>query len=289
MLKKYLVNVPVANLRREPIEGRSLSDPHQETQLLFNEPLKGFGINNGWVYVEAIEQQKCFANGEWRGYPGWVRADALIEVEQYPKANLCIHALWSILHTAKGETRLSLGTRLEGIEERGSWRVRLPDGSEGSIAKEEVSQSGSQEWRSELVKRGMQMIDAPYFWGGRSAYCPGRPLTSVDCSGLVQLLYRTVWRSLPRDAHDQFLHSYRKESSLLEPGDLVFTASSNSPSRINHVMIYLGEDQLLEAEMKAQKVRVVSAQDKLGVSLKKLPWGYQNGKDLIYSTCTLLT
>ena len=271
-MKKYLVNVPVANLRREPIELRMGQDTLQETQLLFNESLRGAEVNNGWVFVEAIEQQKCFASGEWGGYPGWVRADQLIEVAEFPKCNLCVTVPWAQIENRK----LSIGTRLEGIEELpNTWKVKLPDGTNGEIAKSEVE--SSKEWRSEIIKRGIPLLGSPYFWGGRSAF-------SMDCSGLVQLLYRTVGFSLPRDAHDQFLQCRRCESNHLEVGDLVFLAKSNKPGRISHVMIYAGDDQLLEAEMKAGVVRMVSAPQKLGVSLKNLPSGYNNGEHLVYPT-----
>ncbi len=283
---KYLVNVPVANLRREPIEGRTPLDRHQETQLLFNERLKGYGINNGWIFVEALEQQKCFADGEWGGYPGWVQADQLIEVSDFPAPNLSVIIPWGQIERPQGVLEVSLGTLLVGVEELPRhWRLRLPDGTEGLILKESVSHNRrSASWRLNIVNRGKQLLDSPYFWGGRSGYRPDwpKPFTSVDCSALVELLYRTEGVSLPRDAHDQFLLCDRCESADLQPGDLIFLAPSKKAGRIAHVMIFAGDDQFLEAEMKAEKVRLVPAQSKLGCSIKDLPYGYDTGEYVIY-------
>lgn len=89
---------------------------------------------------------------------------------------------------------------------------------------------------------------------------------------------------MPRDAHDQFLRCFRCEPDQLQPGDLIFLAPSKKPSRISHVMIFVAEDLFLEAEMKAQKVRLVSSKDKLKRSLNNLPYGYDNGEYSIYTS-----
>ena len=56
-----VVRVPVANLRREPVEARNryTHDDLQETQLLFNETLLYRGEKPDWYYVEALEQLKA--------------------------------------------------------------------------------------------------------------------------------------------------------------------------------------------------------------------------------------
>lgn len=47
-------------------------------------------------------------------------------------------------------------------------------------------------------------------------------------------------------------------------------------------MIYAGEDQFLEAEMQAKKVKLTLSKNKLGLSVKEISWGYNNGEFLIY-------
>lgn len=282
-MKKYLVNVPVADLRREPVPAKELYDPHQETQLLYNERLIGLEVNNGWLYVEALEQLKSFEGGRWHGYPGWISASQVIEVEQFPVTNLTVISPWAQITS---QISVSFGTRLVGVEELAdTWRLKLADGSEGFILKNAVKGERSPLWREAIVERGKAFLGAPYFWGGRSAYREDlqRPFTSVDCSGLVQLLYRSEGFNLPRDAHDQFLYCRRQEGRDMQAGDLLFQAPVRR-SRITHVMIYIGNDELLEAEMAAGKVRVVSLKNKFGTTMKEMPWGYNNGEHLIYGS-----
>lgn len=266
-------------MRREPVSRKEWYDPHQESQLLFNERLFGLKVNNGWIYVEALEQRKCGGEG-WGGYPGWVLATQVVEVEQFPVPNLSVIAPWAQIVTTEGEIEVSMGTQLVSAGEKADrWLLRLPDGKEGSISKSDVKSGRSERWREGVLERGKLFLDAPYFWGGRSA-------GSVDCSGLVQLLYRTEGFDLPRDAHDQFLFCKRSEGSLMQAGDLLFQAPVKR-GRVTHVMIYMGNDELLEAEMAAGKVRVVSLKDKFETSIKNLPWGYNNGEHLVY--CSSLT
>lgn len=115
-MKKYLVNTPIADLRREPIPCEKFYDSLQETQILYNERLLGFPANNGWVYVQATEQLKFFSDGEWGGYPGWVHASHLIEVDDFPKPNLCVTTPAGTIEKRLGVIQVSMGTCLEGIK-----------------------------------------------------------------------------------------------------------------------------------------------------------------------------
>ena len=75
------VAVPVANLRRAPspfVGGPQEKDRSQETQLLRGEKLRILAKQRDWIQVEALEQPIWDAQAEgWRGYPGWVRAEAV--------------------------------------------------------------------------------------------------------------------------------------------------------------------------------------------------------------------
>ena len=66
MKKQFLiVTVPVANLRKEPIEASPeyARDDLQETQLLYNEILLCNEERGDWYHVEAIEQKKATPAG----------------------------------------------------------------------------------------------------------------------------------------------------------------------------------------------------------------------------------
>ncbi len=82
-------------------------------------------------------------------------------------------------------------------------------------------------------------LGTPYRYGGTSG-------TGVDCSGLVGNIYRTVYnKNLPRTSADMYRQSKKVGRSGLQKGDLVFFKIRNS--RVNHVGIYLGNDQFVHA------------------------------------------
>jgi cell wall-associated NlpC family hydrolase len=83
----------------------------------------------------------------------------------------------------------------------------------------------------DLVHFSKKFLGAPYLWGGRSPF-------GIDCSGLVQILFKIKGIALKRDAWQQA--EAGKQVSFIEesvPGDLVFF--DNDEGKIIHVgMIY---------------------------------------------------
>jgi cell wall-associated NlpC family hydrolase len=96
----------------------------------------------------------------------------------------------------------------------------------------------------------MQLIGAPYCWGGRSPYTPdmSKRSLSCDCSGLVNIIYRSWGLELPRNAHTMWLCSTKINYGVdLEPGDLIFFARPDNPERVIHVLIYAGNETVIES------------------------------------------
>ncbi len=96
------------------------------------------------------------------------------------------------------------------------------------------------------------MIGTPYRWGGTS------PKRGFDCSGLVNYVFQNVDEvDLPRTA--QQMYSMRGNSKVargdLQPGDLVFFRIHNRRN-VDHVGIYVGDNQFVHAPRRGQKVRV---------------------------------
>src|SRR5206468_10212944 len=80
--------------------------------------------------------------------------------------------------------------------------------------------------------------DTPYLWGGRS-------LLGIDCSGLVQMVYRLNGINLPRDAWQQAeVGTPVKGLDAIRPGDLAFFAEKD---RISHVGILTGNGFIIHA------------------------------------------
>lgn len=77
----------------------------------------------------------------------------------------------------------------------------------------------------------------PYVWGGNSL------VKGVDCSGLVQQVYRQLGVEVPRVTYDQARHGKRVPADVnsLRPGDLVFYRNNA------HVGIYMGGGKIIHA------------------------------------------
>lgn len=100
-----------------------------------------------------------------------------------------------------------------------------------------------------LLGEGLMYIGVPYRWGGVS------PITGMDCSGLVQLVFRNaVGINLPRTAIEQATQGNRVSLRDLKPGDLVFfnTIGRN----ISHVGIYVGNGKFLNSPTTGKFVRI---------------------------------
>lgn len=75
----------------------------------------------------------------------------------------------------------------------------------------------------------------PYVWGGNSL------TRGVDCSGLVQQVYRQLGIQVPRTTYEQAKNGKPVKMNALRPGDLVFFRN------LGHVGIYIGNGQYVHA------------------------------------------
>jgi cell wall-associated NlpC family hydrolase len=92
-------------------------------------------------------------------------------------------------------------------------------------------------------------LGKPYQWGGTGP-------DTWDCSGLTMVAWAQVGVTLPRTAAQQY--SYTQAASVplaaIQPGDLVFWAASGGG--IDHVAIYIGNGQVLDAPHTGATVQI---------------------------------
>lgn len=97
-----------------------------------------------------------------------------------------------------------------------------------------------------------QFLGTKYVWGGNS-------LTSgIDCSGLVQQVYKHYGIDLPRTTYEQIGKGTPIGIKGLKPGDLVFFDTNGKQSGPDHVGIYLGDGKMIHAPRPGKSVEVVN-------------------------------
>jgi cell wall-associated NlpC family hydrolase len=109
-----------------------------------------------------------------------------------------------------------------------------------------------------VIRRASSQMGVPYSWGGGTLNGPSKGVESgantvgFDCSGLVRYSFAGVGVLIPRFSGDQYNAGRHIPPSQAKRGDLIFYGPGGS----QHVTIYLGNGQMLEASGSAGKVTV---------------------------------
>ncbi len=109
-----------------------------------------------------------------------------------------------------------------------------------------------------VIKRAGSQMGVPYSWGGGSLDGPskgvgdGANITGFDCSGLMRYAFAGVGVLIPRFSGDQYNAGRHIPPDQARRGDLIFYGPGGS----QHVTMYLGNGQMLEASSLAGKVTV---------------------------------
>jgi hypothetical protein len=187
------------------------------------------------------------------GYIGWIHCGYVALLAETDAA------AWNM--GTEGEAWISLGAELrDGAGEtvaRLPWGarvvreaedvVRLPDGRRGRPTGEMVS-AALRPLRFPLrgeavVETAGRWMGSPYLWGGVT-------LAGVDCSGLVQALYRIHGLELPRDSDMQSRAGEELDPGGFDaflPGDLLFFAEE--PGRCTHVVLAAGGSRIVHSSL----------------------------------------
>lgn len=273
----YTVGVPVADLWTKPVRrvGVKLDDEAHLSQLLYGETVTVLEAKGDWVRVRAEEQESFLPADAWQGYPGWLKADALVSAAP-PKSGPIVRVRQALLQRGDDLLTLSVGTRLARASENGSTsRVRLLDGTIAEIPSDSLYTAPAAPTaasRAEIIRTAELFLGTSYYWGGRSGVQPD-PKIGVDCSGLVSLAYRIHGRDVPRDSHEQKLHARAARSAELQAGDLIFLTDDEISDRITHVMIFTGGDGLIESRKSSGRVLRTTFLERFGQPLTAIETG----------------
>jgi cell wall-associated NlpC family hydrolase len=109
-----------------------------------------------------------------------------------------------------------------------------------------------------VIRRGMSQLGVPYSWGGGNAAGPARGIDSgagtvgFDCSGLMLYMFAGVGIKLDHYSGSQYNAGRKIPSSQMRRGDMIFYG----PNASQHVAMYLGDGQMLEAPYTGSVVKV---------------------------------
>jgi len=220
-----------------PLRNKASDRSEMVTQLLFGECveiLKKKGHN--WLYVKCV----------YDNYEGWLDPKQLQILESdkdLSKYLDCPNVALDILESAKASNKaipITAGSSLPSF-----------DGLTFKIGKQKFQYSGlsidtSNDFSRHdiLINMAKKYLHAPYLWGGRS------PL-GIDCSGLVQVLFKMIGIKMPRDAKDQVEIGTQVDfvTEVLS-GDLAYFY--NSEGKIHHVGLMLEQGRILHASGKVR-------------------------------------
>ncbi|MCX2930222.1 NlpC/P60 family peptidoglycan endopeptidase RipA [Mycobacterium sp. CVI_P3] len=109
-----------------------------------------------------------------------------------------------------------------------------------------------------VIRRAMTQMGVPYSWGGGTANGPSNGIDSgagtvgFDCSGLILYAFAGVGIKLPHYSGSQYNMGRKIPSSQMRRGDVIFYGPGGS----QHVTLYLGQGQMLEAPYTGSSVKI---------------------------------
>lgn len=100
-----------------------------------------------------------------------------------------------------------------------------------------------------VINSAKKFLNVPYVWGGTTP-------KGFDCSGLVQYIYRNEGVRLPRTAAQQYKSIRKIKREHAAKGDLIFFHMGRGVRYVDHVGIYIGNNQFIHAPSKGKNVKI---------------------------------
>lgn len=195
------------------------------------------------ILFMSSEKDYCFVQ-HISGYIGWAKIEDFIpcDLENFRQWRQGLRALFrKSVRNSDNKVIIPLGSELPIHD---TDKVKLPNGEflkvDLSLCK--VFSKKTPDKAVKMIENALELCGVPYHWGGVSP-------SGIDCSGFVNIMYRTLGVMIPRDCDQQFiggeLVGWKGYMEDMLPGDLLYFAGANG--RITHTGIYAGNQRFLHA------------------------------------------
>jgi gamma-D-glutamyl-L-lysine dipeptidyl-peptidase len=223
----------ICHLSYFPIRKEASHKAENLSVILFGEVFEILQTEGDWFYIKTSFDQ----------YKGWITSKELrfISSQNYEDISNSTKyysaELFQFATSAVNRIMIGFGSPLP------NWNGNyLTIGDENFGIEGAVIEAKKRE-NKEVIELASGMLDFPYLWGGRNTF-------GLDCSGLVQAVYKICGVNLPRDAWQQ--EQVGKSISLndADTADLAFFKDEND--KVVHVGIVYNKNYILHASGKVR-------------------------------------
>ena len=226
-----ICNLSVIPCRKEPADKSEIV-----TQLLFGDCFEVLDTKGNWTKIKTA----------YDSYEGWIDSKQFITISEtnykkYSKEEVfyttdLIHPI--VVKETDQIIPILIGSTLHDFSKGECEIGKIIYTYDGHAVKP------NRKKRSDILETAFLFLNAPYLWGGKSPF-------GIDCSGLIQTVYKLNNIHLLRDANQQATQgetlSFIDEA---QPGDLAFF--DNDKGKIVHVGIVLPDNKIIHASGKVR-------------------------------------
>ncbi|WP_024831271.1 C40 family peptidase [Ruminiclostridium josui] len=248
------------NVRKEPNTSASIITK------LSNKRVSVLDKSSGWYKIS------------FDGKTGWVIDDYIKVVTTKGSINANgVNFRESASTSSKVISSLKKGTEVQILDTLTGWHKVKVGSKVGYVSKEFVSSAANSTKTSRsteaativsdeddslvgrIIAYAKKFIGVKYVYGGKSP-------SGFDCSGYVGYVYKNFGISLNSSASSMYSNGTKVSKTALRAGDLLFfdASSRKSTGDIDHVGIYLGNNQFIHASTSNGKVLIQSLSEYRG-------------------------
>ena len=205
------------------------------------------GNSNGWYQIS------------YNGTTGWVSGQYITVSSASIQTGTVSVSASSYLNVRSAANtgapiigRLSSGAQVSILSNSNGWVQISYNGTTGWVYGQYITMSSGSSGKAQIV------VNAANSAVGVRYVFAGAALSGMDCSGLVVYSYAKADITLPHSSAQQATLGAAVSKTNLKPGDLVFFDTDGGLNIINHVGIYIGDNNFVSAQSGAGTVKVAS-------------------------------